>query len=1094
MPSLCDIILMEKIMNKIIVDGNTAVARIAYKLSEVIPVYPITPSSPMAEYCSAQNAKGAKNLYGEQVKMIEMQSEAGAAGTLHGALLAGALGTTFTASQGLLLMIPNLYKMSGEDLPAVLHVASRAVASHALNIFCDHSDVMATRMSGVTILSSSSVEECQDMAVAAHMLALKSNNPVIHFFDGFRTSHEIQKIEEIDDATLLKLVPRSLVEQSEFTAHALCSNHPVQFGTAQNPDVFFQNREASEGKVRATLSHFENVCGQLESVLGRAYAPFEYYGNKNAKHVIVVMGSAYTTFKETLINENLQDVGIIYVRLYRPFAYSLFVKILPSTCQKICVLDRTKEDGATGPLALDVIEAVHKAGLNCKVVGGRYGLGGKDFSPACAMAVINNIKSQLPKDNFTVGINDDVFFTSLPLVDAKPNKALEIKIYGLGSDGSVSASKSTIKILGQSYDKYVQGYFEYDSKKSGSMTISHLRISDEPILSSYLLNQSDFISIGNFSFVHKYDCLKGLKQNGIVIINSIFDGNEIDKVLPQNYVNTLKSKNARLFIINGYEIAKKCGLGDKINIIMQMALFKATALLSVEEAEAYMTKEITKTFSRKGQSVVDKNIQAMKMSENSLIEIDVYKLNGTKSVKRDSGSGQFYKDIFKPIQDMCGNDIPVSKFAANGVTPTGTSAMEKRNIASRLPKWIKENCVECGQCVLACPHSALRAVLTNEDVQNADMFKAAIGIKEALYKIQLSPEDCTGCGVCANVCPAINKALQMVDASAILDEERQKYDLCKTLPKVKQSVFTDDFAKGCQFNESYFEFPGACAGCGETPYIKLASMLFGEKMLIANATGCSSIYAGSYPSCPFTKNSEGKGPAWANSLFEDNAEFGLGIRLGSSYHEKENRSVWIIGGDGWAYDIGFGGLDHVLSTGENVNILVLDNESYSNTGGQSSKATPMGASVKLNDAGKRTHKKDLGAIAMSYPNVYVAKVAIGANMTQCIKAFKEAEKHDGPSLILAYSTCINQGFNLEYSLQEMKKAVECGYWPLYRYNPKEKRLYLESTLNADKYMEFLKNERRYAITMEDSSKQELLEQNKAFAIDNYQSLKDKSEK
>lgn len=1082
-------------MKKIIVDGCTATAQIAYKLSEVIPIYPITPSSPMAEYCSACNARGVKNLYGKDVKMVEMQSEAGAAGTLHGALMAGALATTFTASQGLLLMIPNLYKIAAEGLPAVIHVASRTVASHALNIFGDHSDVMATRMTGVTLLASSSVQECQDMAIASHMLALKSNNPVLHFFDGFRTSHEIQKIDEVDEATLLRLVPRSVVEECSYDNHALSPDHPLQFGTAQNPDVFFQNREANEGKIRNIPVVLKEVFKRIEEETGRSYQAFEYFGDKNAENVIVLMGSAGGVIKEYINNDKIKNTGIINVRLYRPFDENAFINTLPKNIKNICVLDRTKEDGAKGPLALDVISTIHKYKDEVKVISGRYGLGGKDFTPACAKAVIDNLKSSKPKDDFTVGINDDLYNSSLPLSnDVKPTGAYEIKIFGLGSDGSVSASKSTIKILGESYNKYVQGYFEYDSKKSGSLTISHLRISDNPILGSYLLQQSDVISISNFSFVHRYNCLDGLKENGIVIINSIFDSQEIDKVLPENYVNILKEKHAKLFIINGHEIANKNGLGEKINIIMQMALFKATGLLKSDEAKEYMTKSIIKTFSRKGQAVVDKNINAMQCAENALVEVDVNSLHGVKVKQKDTGSGRFYEDIFKPIASMQGNSIPVSKFSPNGVVPTGTSALEKRNIASRLPKWIKENCVQCGQCVLACPHSALRAILVdNENAEIKDIFANATGIKDALYKIQLSPEDCTGCGVCANTCPALKKALEMVSAEEILEEERKKYDYTTSLPQKEQTLFSDDFAKGCQFKESYFEFPGACAGCGETPYIKLASMLFGENMMIANATGCSSIYAGSYPSCPFTKNADGKGPAWANSLFEDNAEFGLGLKLGSKYHNEKDRSVWIIGGDGWAYDIGYGGLDHVLASNENVNILVLDNESYSNTGGQSSKSTPMGASVKLNDGGKRTHKKNLGSIAMTYPNVYVAQVAIGANMTQCIKAFKEAEKHNGPSLILAYSTCINQGFNLANSLQEMKKAVDCGYWPLYRYNPTEKHLYLESGLNGDAYIDFLKGERRYAITMEDNTKAELIEANKTHALEEYEILKRKSE-
>ncbi len=1081
-------------MKKIIVDGNTAVSKIAYKCSEVIPIYPITPSTPMAEYASALNAKGEKNIFGEDVKMIEMQSEAGVAGTLHGALLSGGLSTTFTASQGLLLMIPNLYKIVAEGLPAVIHVASRSVASHALNIFGDHSDVMATRMTGITMLASSNVQESQDMALCAHLLALKSSNPVLHFFDGFRISHEIQKIDGLEDNEILKLFTKNLVTNSAFKQNALTPDSPSQFGTAQNPDVFFQNREASSPKFKFISKHLEDIFADFKNLSGREYHSFEYFGNPNSTKAIVTIGSSFNVIKEYLKNCNIQDTGVINVRLYRPFDEKAFIAALPKRLKRICVLDRTKEDGAIEPLALDVTSVILKYKLNIEIINGRYGLGGKDFTPACVKAIINNLNQINPKDDFTVGINDDLNNSSLLLEKVPLNLGdKEIKIYGLGSDGSVSASKSTIKILGESCNKYVQGYFEYDSKKSGSMTISHLRISDNPILSHYLLSQCDVISIGNFSFIHKYDCLEGLKNNGIVIINSIFNEKEIDRVLPESYVNTFQEKNARLFLINGHRIANKNGLGEKINIIMQTALFSATHLLEKDEAVRMMSEQIKKTFARKGQSVVDKNLNAMADSLDALIEVNPFSLKGVKNKHIDTGSGKFYEDIFKPIANLNGNNIPVSKFTANGRVPTGTSAFEKRNIAARLPKWIKDNCIECGQCVLACPHSALRAVLVNENsCEEKDIFKSALGIKEALYKIQLSPEDCTGCGVCAKTCPAINKALQMVEAEDILEEERKNYRLTENLPKLKQTLFSDSFPKGCQFNESYFEFPDACAGCGETPYIKLASMLFGDKMLIANATGCSSIYAGSYPSCPFKKNSEGKGPAWANSLFEDNAEFGLGLKLGSRYHNASEKSVWIIGGDGWAYDIGFGGLDHVLASGENVNILVLDNEAYSNTGGQSSKATPMGASVKLNDGGKGTQKKNLGQIAMSYPNVYVAEVAIGADMTQCIRAFKEAEAHNGPSLILAYSTCVNQGFNMENSLQEMKKAVECGYWPLYRFNPNESKLYLESEINPDKYFDFLRGERRYAITMENESKKHLLEENKHFAIQRYEELKKES--
>lgn len=1086
-------------MKKMILDGNTAAARIAYKLSQVIPMFPITPSTPMAEYCSGINAQGATNLYGEPVKMIEMQAESGVAGTLHGALLSGALSTTFTASQGLLLMIPDMFKIAAEALPAVIHVAARTVATHALSIFGDHSDVMSTRMTGFCILASATVQECQDMALAAHMLALRAQTPVLHFFDGFRTSHEIQKIEVIEDETLRKLFPKQAIDQSPFKQHALSPDHPSQFGTAQNPDVFFQNREASQPRYEAIPSILEQVFADISKETGRPYAPYEYIGSPQAKQVIIVMASATGVIEEYLKDHHITDTALLKVRMYRPFATDLFLQALPDSIERICVLDRTKENGSMAPLALDVIAAVNQGQKVCSVISGRFGLGGKDFTPACAKAVIENVRANSPQNNFTVGIDDDLSGSSLPLVQTPSDKEdIEIKIFGLGSDGSVSASKSSIKILGESFHQYVQGYFEYDSKKSGSMTISHLRISREPILSSYLLQQANYITIGNFSFVHKYNCLEGLKEKGIVVINSVFSASEINRVLPKSYVKILQEKNARLFVVNGHAIANQNGLGEKINIIMEMALFKATGLLSLEDAERFMTEDIKKTFARKGKSVIEKNLAAMKDTETALEEVDVSALTGVETKFKDTGCGSFYQDIFKPIQQLAGDTIPVSKFKDTGEIPTGTAAFEKRAIAARLPKWIQENCIQCGQCVLTCPHAALQAILIDADTAesaNTNLFNDALGLKDKKYRIQLAPEDCVGCGACAKNCPALKKALEMVEAETILEAEKKHYQDLSTLPQSKQTLFSTDHAKGLQFEESYFKFPGACGGCGETPYIKIATMLFGDRMLIANATGCSSIYGGSFPSCPFTKNASGKGPAWANSLFEDNAEFGLGLKLGSRYNQNEDKSVWIIGGDGWAYDIGFGGLDHVLASGENVNILVLDNESYSNTGGQSSKGTPMGASVKLNEGGKRTHKKNLGQIAMIYRDVYVAQVALGANMSQCIKAFKEAEAYPGPSIILAYSTCVNQGFDMSDTMSEMKKAVDCGYWPLYRYDPTTETLVLDSQLNEDKYFDFLRGERRYAIGLESGvpDKVQLLQKQKTFAVERYHSLKKESE-
>lgn len=1073
-------------MKKTIVDGCEAVGRIAYKFSEVIPVYPITPSSPMAEYCTSVNAKGEKNLFGEDVTMIEMQSEAGVAGAMHGALLSGALSSTFTSSQGLLLMIPNMYKIAGEHLPNVLHVSSRAVASHALNISCDHSDVMAVRSTGYTMLASSNVQEAQDMALASHLLALKTSLPVLHFMDGFRTSHELQKINLLEESDLKKFITQKEIKNHRFVKDSLNPDSPLVYGTAQNPDTFFQNRIKSTSSFVGIPAELDKVFDKIYKVTGRKYNAYQIYGNPDTKIMIISMGSSCEAIREYIENNNIQDISLCSVKLFRPFVLDI-----PDRVQKICVLDRCKE-GSISPLALDVISRVQASGKKVQVIKGIYGLGGKDFSPREVKAVIDNLKSKNSIDNFTVGINDDENNSSLPIGKNIDNeKAYTIKIFGLGSDGSVSASKSTVKILGENHDKFVQGYFEYDSRKSGSMTISHIRISDEPIHSTYLVQNSDLIMINNFSFVHRYNCLEGLKENGTVIFNSIFDKDEIGRVLPKSYLETLKEKKAKVYVIDAQDIANDCGLGNKINIIMMTALFKISNFIPEEKAKVEIKEQIQKTFSRKGNEVVEKNILAMEKALKNVTLVDISNFEGKKDLNNKIGGGKFTQNIQKPIMDMKGNDIPLSAFTENGSTPTNTTQFEKRGIAEFMPNWIKENCIQCGQCVLACPHSALRALLVDEKTcKSPESFAKAIGLQGSLYKIQLSPLDCTGCGVCASTCPAIKKALEMTQAQNILKEEQERYNTLSSLPQVKQTLFKDDMPKGLQFKKSYFEFPGACAGCGETPYIKLASMLFGDKMIIANATGCSSIYAGTYGSCPFVKDENGKGPAWANSLFEDNAEFGLGIKLGNKYNNKQDKSVWIIGGDGWAYDIGFGGLDHTLASGENVNILVLDNQSYSNTGGQSSKATPMGANIKLAENSKRTHKKNLAQIAMTYPNVYVAQVALGGNMNQCIKAFKEAEAHKGVSLIIAYSPCVNMGFDLKNMMQEQKNAVECGYWPLFRFDGE--KLYLDSELNEDKYFDFLRQERRYSLTLNSGNKH-LLEENKKQAIKQYNKLKNMSE-
>lgn len=1072
-------------MKTIITDACSAVGSVAYKLSQVIPIYPITPSSPMAEHASSLSSKGQKNILDQDVKIIEMQSEAGVAGLLHGALSSHSLSSTFTSSQGLLLMIPNMFKLAGECLPAVIHVASRAVASHALSIFCDHSDIMAVRSTGFIILGSFSVQESVHMALASHMLALKCSLPVLHHFDGFRTSHEYQKIKIFEDKeikSLVKSLPQDFISAYE----------DKQYGTAQNPDVFFQNRERNSENYNKVEQNLSEILKEINTLTNSNYKAFEYVGSLDAEQIIVAMGSSCQSIEEYIEKNKEQKIGLIKVRLYRPFLSHLFINELPKSVKTITVLDRTKENGSKPPLYLDIVSALNGNNILLKTLSGRYGLGGKDLTPACIEAVFKNMQNSNPKDDFTVGIDDDMFNSSLTL-EEEPylDDSFAIKIFGLGSDGSVSASKSTIKILGENYDKYVQGYFEYDSKKSGSLTISHLRLSDNPIKSEYLVKNANLISINNFSFVTRYECLDGLKENGVVLLNTIFGKDEIGKVLPKKYVEKLKNTNSKLFVIDGQKIAREHNLGSKINIIMQTALFKCSNLLSEEEIINNISKAIETTFAIKGKEVVDKNINAMKSALYEAIEVDVNTLSGKEyQIKESQYDNKFYNDIMLPIKNLQGNSIKVSKFETDGSTPLATSQYEKRGIASRLPNWIKENCIQCGQCVIACPHSALKAMLIDNQMEKEDFVKA-IGLNDKLYKVLLSPDDCTGCGVCAKTCPAINKALVMVGTEEVYQDKVDTYNEEIKYKQEKQTLFTPTMAKGLQFNDSLFEFSGACAGCGETPYIKILTMLNGSNMMIANATGCSSIYGGTFGACPYGKDENG-GVFWANSLFEDNAEFGLGIKLGSQFNDKnKDKKIWIIGGDGWADDIGFGGLDHVLASGENVNILVLDNQSYSNTGGQASKATPTGASVKFADSGKKVAKKNLGQIALSYKDVFVGQIALGGNMNHAIKTLSEAQEYKGVSIVIAYAPCINQGFELSSMMQETKKAVDCGFWPLYKYDPTLDKLELSSKMDSDSYFDFLKGERRFQITME-KGKQDLLEKQKNQAIYEYSKLENKS--
>ena len=1068
------------------IDGNTAVAMIAYKLSEIIPIYPITPSSPMAEYCDGELAQGKKNIFDEVPTLVEMQSEGGASGTLHGSLSTGALSTTFTSSQGLLLMIPNLYKMAGEHLPAVLHVAARTIATHALSIFGDHSDVMALRQTGAILLASNSVQEAHDFALIAHLLAIKTSLPVVHFFDGFRTSHEIQKINTITDEQIKSLLPYDDIKT--FKESCMNSQKPYQKGSSQNPDVFFQNREASAPDYDKVYKILENILKNFEKVVGRKYKPFEYFGNKNAENVIISIGSSCECIEEVLQDKKFKNTGLLKVHLYRPFNYTALKSSLPKNTKKIITLDRTREFGSRDPLYLDVVNALKEE--NIKILGGRYGLGGKDFTPDMVVSVINNFETE--KDNFTVGIIDNVSNSSL-LQSGYESKTdnFQMKFFGLGSDGTVSASKSTIKILGEELDKYVQGYFEYDSKKSGSLTKSHIRVSDTPIKSTYLVKDADIITINNFSFVHRYNCLEGLKDNGIALFNTIFSADEVDKVLPNTYKKILQDRHAKVFVINAQKIAENSGLGNKINIIMQTALFKVTNIINFETAYSEIQKYVQLTYGKKGKAVVNKNLKAMEKTVNEIYQVDISKFT-FKDEKPNAKNfdDKFYQEIMKKIERLEGDDIPVSAFDKKGIVPQGSADFEKRGFAAHLPKYIPENCIQCGQCILSCPHNAIKAVLVKGETPEEIEFAKAFGMNGYLYRVQLSPEDCTGCGVCANVCPSKNKALVMTMASELMEKEKHNYAVCKNLKTEKNTPFSTDMPKGLQFKDCYFSFSGACGGCGETPYIKLATMLFGDKMLVANATGCSSIYGGSFPSCPYFKDENGHGPAWANSLFEDNAEFGLGLKLGSKFTNKD-QSVWIIGGDGWAYDIGYGGLDHVLNSNENVNILVLDTEVYSNTGGQASKATPRGAMVKFASAGKKTKKKDLVSIAIASKNCYVAQVSLGANMNQCIKAFKEAEAFDGPSLIVAYCPCVSHGFDMSTTMQEMKKAVDCGYWNLVRYNPTLDKLDIDSTADYDKYEEYLEGESRFSSIKEMKKKdaENLLNESRTDAENRLKTLK-----
>lgn len=1129
-------------------DGNTAAAHISYAFTEVAAIYPITPSSPMAEHVDEWVAQGRKNIFGQPVKVMEMQSEAGAAGAVHGSLQAGALTTTYTASQGLLLMIPNMYKISGELLPGVFHVSARALATSALNIFGDHQDVMAARQTGFAMLAEGSVQEVMDLSAVAHLSAIKSRIPFCNFFDGFRTSHEIQKIEVLDQEELKPLVDMEALQA--FRDRALNPNHPVTRGTAQNPDIYFQEREAVNKFYNAVPDIVEGYMAEITKLTGREYHCFDYYGAADADRVIIAMGSCTDVCEETIdyLNANGQKVGVVKVRLYRPFDVARLRKAIPATVKKIAVLDKTKEPGCNGePLYLDVMSAFYGEANAPVIVGGRYGLGSKDPNPGHIAAVYENLAKDEPKNGFTIGIVDDVTNTSLEVhedIDATPEGTTACKFWGLGSDGTVGANKSAIKIIGDHTDMYAQGYFSYDSKKSGGITVSHLRFGKKAIKSPYLINKADFVACHNQSYVYKYNVLEGLKKNGTFLLNSIWSPEEVEEHLPASYKRYIAENNIKFYTLNAVKIAQEIGLGGRINMIMQSAFFKLANIIPVEDAVKYLKDAVVTSYGKKGQKVVDMNNAAIDKGIESIVEINVpasWKDAKDEVVAETKERPEFVKKIVDPMNRQEGFDLPVSAFDGmeDGTFQQGTAAFEKRGIAINVPEWDKEKCIQCNQCAYVCPHAVIRPILLNEEeAKNAPeglKMVPAKGIKTESpmsYAMAISPLDCTGCGNCAQVCPAPGKALVMKPAHT-QEGEAKTWDYLIDEVSPKANPMNKKTVKGSQFEQPLFEFSGACAGCGETPYAKLITQLYGDRMMIANATGCSSIWGGSAPSTPYTTNHKGFGPAWANSLFEDNAEFGLGMFLGAkairerlvdlaneaivSLEEGEAKealkawvenaelgegtrdradrvvaalegldnefakeilkekdflvkpSQWIFGGDGWSYDIGFGGVDHVLASGEDVNIFVFDTEVYSNTGGQSSKSTPTAAIAKFAASGKKTKKKDLGMIAMTYGYVYVAQISMGADKNQTLKAIAEAEAYPGPSLIIAYAPCINHGIRIGMgnSQLEAKKAVECGYWGMYRYNPElrgtdKNPFVLDSKEPTGDFKEFLMGEVRYA--------------------------------
>ena len=1136
-------------------DGNMAAAYAAYAFTDVAGIFPITPSSTMAEYTDEWAAAGKTNIFGQKVNVIEMQSEAGAAGTVHGALATGALSTTYTASQGLLLMIPNMYKIAGELLPGVFHVSARTIASHALSIFGDHSDVYSCRQTGFAMLASNNVQEAMDLGAVAHLSAIKGRLPFLHFFDGFRTSSEIQKIEVLNYDDLEKLIDKDAL--NAFRKNALNPEDPVLRGSAQNPDIFFQAREACNPFYNALPEIVEGYMHEINKITGKDYQLFNYYGAPDAERIIIAMGSGCETIEGTIdyLTAKGEKVGLLKVHLYRPFSVKHFLNGIPKTVKSISVLDRTKEPGAAGdPLYLDVCAAFTGQVNVPAIVGGRYALGSKDFTPAQVVAIFENLKASTPKNSFTVGINDDVTHLSLEVkeeIDVMPEGTTSCKFWGLGSDGTVGANKNSIKIIGDHTDMYAQAYFSYDSKKSGGITASHLRFGKNPIRAPYLVQNADFVACHNSSYLDKYDMVQDLKDGGVFLLNCIWSVEELEEHIPAKVKKYIYDHKIKLYIIDGTEIAEEIGLGNRVNTVLQSAFFKLADIIPIEDAVKYMKDAIYKSYGKKGDKIVNMNNAAVDKGVEGIVEVKIpesWKDAKDTTEKAKRVAPEFITEICDVINAQKGDTLPVSAFKGreDGTLPQGTSAYEKRGIAVHVPEWNVENCIQCNQCSYVCPHAAIRPfLLTDEDIKNSPSelsAKKAIGkgLENYQYRMQLSALDCTGCGNCVDICPAKQKALTM-EAIGTQEAEIAKWDYLVALPE-KENPLGRESVKGSQFVKPLFEFSGACAGCGETPYAKLVTQLFGERMYIANATGCSSIWGGSAPSTPYTTNDKGQGPAWANSLFEDNAEYGLGMYMGVKQlrdsvavraaklieiatddacksalqnwidaKEDSQKSVcaskqlvdvltnckctgeagelakdilkdkdhfvkksqWIFGGDGWAYDIGFGGLDHVLASGENVNVLVYDTEVYSNTGGQNSKATPTGAIAKFAASGKKIKKKNLSMMAMTYGYVYVAQVAMGSNQNQLIKALIEAEKYDGPSLVIAYAPCIAHGIDMGLTQREADRAVKCGYWHLFRYNPEFKAegknpFVMDSKEPTENFVEFISSENRFSLLKRNS--------------------------